>query len=100
MLFPAALAKDPIALDMPHDAGFLKRSWLTEITSPRNNGMKRDFQSPARELEWGERAKRNKEETAMLRRQEFYISHDELLLVSSSRPVSRKDQHREGEERQ
>jgi 3-deoxy-D-arabino-heptulosonate 7-phosphate (DAHP) synthase class II len=40
------------------------------------------------------------EEAATLRRQEFYISHDELLLVSSSRPVSRKDQQREGKERQ
>jgi len=90
MLFPAALAKDPVALDMPHDAGFLKRSGLTEITSPRK----------AEWLEWRERAKRNKEEAAMLRRQEFYISHDELLLISSSRPVSRKNQQREGEERQ
>ena len=75
---------------MPHDAGFLKRSGLTEMTSPRK----------AEWLEWRERAKRNKEEAAMLRRQEFYISHDELLLVSSSRPVSRKNQQREGEERQ
>ena len=38
--------------------------------------------------------------TVLLRRQELYVCHDELLLVSASPPVRRKGQKREGEQGQ